>query len=421
MSLALPGELASSRLANGLEVHLLRNADAPVVTTALTYRVGSRHEPRGRSGIAHFLEHMMFKGSLRFGPGEIDQRTRALGGSNNAFTTHDTTTYYFSFAAGVWEQALAIEADRMQGLENAAHQVESERSVILEELAMYEAEPWDALDRRVQSTLFGEHPYGRPIIGCREDVGATSAADLADFHRRHYRPDNAVLIVAGAIEETALDRVSEAFEAVMPADVAALGTIEATDAPAAPDDRIRFETVRGGVSRLLLALPAPAADHRDFPSLRMLCALLTGGRSGRLNDRLVERESLCGWVSASPGEGELAGSVQIAAELVPGADRARVETIVLEELAELRNTVVDDTRLSRTRRLVEADWVFAHERIESQALTLTQACALAGPGYPDEQLAAIARLDGPSLRLSARRYLDPEQGSVLGWSVAEIS
>jgi zinc protease len=154
----IPGRRQLARLGNGLTVCVLENRQAPVVTTAISYRAGTRDEPPGHGGVAHFLEHMMFKGAARFGPGEIDRRTQALGGSNNAFTSHDATTYYFSFAADRWTEALAIEADRMGGLSLDPKQVASERRVIREEIAMYDSEPWDALEVAVQARLFRGHP-----------------------------------------------------------------------------------------------------------------------------------------------------------------------------------------------------------------------------------------------------------------------
>ena len=150
---------------------------------------------------------MMFKGSARFGPGEIDRLTQALGGVNNAFTSHDATAYYFNFAADRWTEALAIEADRMTALTLDPEQVASERQVILEEIAMYDSEPWDALEMAVHNRLFAGHPYGHPVLGTREELLATGAEDLRAFHRRFYRPDNAVLVVAGDIGDGALDAV----------------------------------------------------------------------------------------------------------------------------------------------------------------------------------------------------------------------
>jgi hypothetical protein len=207
----LPGVRRFARLANGLTVCVVENHQAPVVTTALSFRAGTRDEPPGHGGVAHFLEHMMFKGSARFGPGEIDRRTQALGGSNNAFTSHDSTTYYFSFAADRWTEALAIESDRIAALTLDPRQVASERQVIREEIAMYESEPWDALEVAVQARLFRGHPYGRPVLGTRGELRATGREDLASFQRRFYRPDNAVLVVAGQTAEEAVLAQVERF------------------------------------------------------------------------------------------------------------------------------------------------------------------------------------------------------------------
>jgi hypothetical protein len=167
---ALPGEIERARLDNGLEVCLLRNAQAPIVSTALLYRVGARDEREGETGIAHFLEHMMFKGSERYAAGEVDRRTQDLGGNNNAFTSHDVTAYWFSFAADRWHEALAIESDRLRGLRLETSQVDAERQVILEEIAMYRDDPWDALEMEVLAMLFGEHAYGRQVLANRSRV-----------------------------------------------------------------------------------------------------------------------------------------------------------------------------------------------------------------------------------------------------------
>lgn len=280
---------------------------------------------------------------------------------------------------------------------------------------MYEAEPWEALERQVRSRVFAGHAYGRQILGSTEEVGRISREDLERFHRRFYRPDNAVLVVAGAIDSSAADKVKQCFGHLRPAGTPA----GEAPLPGHPTECARIEIVRGRVPRLLLMFPVPEADHDDFPALRLLCALLASGRSSCLNDRLVERQSLCGWVSASVGEGMLGGGLQISAELTPGTEPARVEEMVFSELQRLRDGAVDEEASARARRMLEADWVFAHERIEVQALTLSHAAALVGPDYPAEQLTAIARVDAQSLSRTARRYLDPDHGSVLGWAIPE--
>ncbi|RMH16387.1 MAG: insulinase family protein, partial [Acidobacteria bacterium] len=212
---ALPAVLPPARverLANGLTLCLVENRQAPLVTSALVYRAGSRDDPPGQGGMAHFLEHMMFKGSRRFAVGEIDRLTRLLGGTNNAFTGHDATLYYFSFAADRWHAALEIEADRMSALALDGGEVDSERRVIRHEIAMYQDEPWDALELEVSRARFPDHPYGRPVLGTAGELARIDGPALAAFHRRYYRPDNAVLVLAGDLDDGAFDAAARAFE-----------------------------------------------------------------------------------------------------------------------------------------------------------------------------------------------------------------
>ena len=162
---------------------MLENRRAPLVVTALFYRAGSRDDSAGQGGLAHFLEHMMFKGSQGYPAGEVDRLTQAWGGTNNAYTTHDTTVYTFSFSSDRWRQALAIELDRQRGLTLDPAELERERGVIQEELRLYEDQPWDSLEKRVHAELFSHRGYGRPIVGSRKSVASIGAHRLSSLHR----------------------------------------------------------------------------------------------------------------------------------------------------------------------------------------------------------------------------------------------
>jgi zinc protease len=411
---SLPGRLQLERLDNGLTVCLLANAQAPIVTTALFYRAGTRDEAAGHGGAAHFLEHMMFKGSARFGPGEIDRLTQALGGVNNAFTSHDSTAYYFNFAADRWTEALAIEADRMAALALDPEQVASERQVILEEIAMYDSEPWDALEMAVHERLFGPHPYGRQVLGTREELLATGAEDLRDFHRRFYRPDNAILVVAGDIDDAALAAVERTLGAIPPGAAPRRGFTPATVLPIGIE---RLERRKGEVARLLLALPAPPGSHPDHPALRLASIVLAGGRTSRLQHALVEEEQICVWVSSDLSEGMDASMMTFAAEVVPGVEPARVEARVLELLADLRHNPPDAEELDRCRQIAVADWVFGHEKVHQQALSVGVALAQFDLEYLDLHLERLLATNTTSLLAAAERYLRPERGSIVGWSL----
>jgi zinc protease len=410
----IPGRKQLARLANGLTVCVLENRQAPVVTTALCFRAGTRDEAPGHSGTAHFLEHMMFKGSAGFGPGEIDRRTQALGGSNNAFTSHDATVYHFSFAADRWTEALAIEADRMAALTLDPRQVGRERRVIVEEIAMYESEPWDALEVAVQRRLFRGHPYGRPVLGNRRELRATGRQHLARFQRRFYRPDNAVLVVAGDVAPGEALAAVERFLGGLPAGADRRAGATPT---VRPEGVVRLRRHKGEVPRLLLALPAPPGDHPDHPQVRLLLALLGSGRSSRLYRELVDEGQLCSSVHVDLTEGVDASHLSIGAELVPGIDPLRVEGELRRVLGDLVLRPAAAEEVERARQVALADWVMHHERVEQQALSLAVALALFDAEHLDRQLQRLLAAGPEDLHRAARRYLIPRLGSVMGWSL----
>jgi zinc protease len=409
---ALPGRRHRRRLANGLDLLLLEVPGAAVVSTTLWYRAGSRDEPGGQGGVAHFLEHMMFKGSPSYGPGQIDRRTQALGGSNNAYTSHDATVYYFKLAPRVWREALAIEADRMAALTLDPAEVASERQVILEEVAMYESDPWDALEQAVSTALFGDHPYARPVLGTRDELLATGGEQLAAFHRAFYRPDNAALVVAGAVREEDAAAV-EATLGALPR-----GALPRPVLPPwqPPTEMVRVERKHGEVPRLLVALPAPPADHPDHALLRLLVTALADGRTSRLRRDLVEEREVCLFadadVSASVGPGVLTVDAELHATASPG----EVEDSVIGHLRALGTAPLPAEELSRARLGLLSDWVFGNEQAHQQALSLGFGLALYDETQAERSLARALAAGEDELQAVAARWLAPERG-VIGWAL----
>jgi zinc protease len=410
----LSGRLTTGLLANGLRLCVLENRRAPVVSTALWYLVGTADEAPGEGGMAHFLEHMMFKGARRFGPGEIDRITQSRGGRANAFTSHDATVYTFSFQAGCWQVALEIEADRLADVTLDPAELELERRVVLEEIAMYENEPWDALEQEVHRALYGAHPYGRPILGTREDLERHTPAAMAAFFRRHYAPRNACLVVAGDVDwETAA-------AAAAPLQEVGGGGAPTRSLPAfAPVPGItRVTRRRGDIARLLLALPAPCATDADYAACCQLALLLAGGRASRLHRELVEERRLCLWVSADASEAVGPGAFTIALEVTPGISPALVEAEVLRLLDRLAREEPAEAELARARRIAFADWVFGYERAAQQAMAVGRAEALLGAGWVERLIARQLEVDAGEVRRVADR-LHPERSAVIGWSLPE--
>jgi zinc protease len=420
LAAAIPaaGPAMRHRFANGFELVLLPNRQAPIVTAVLVYRAGGRDEEAGASGAAHFLEHMMFKGSARYGPGEIDRLTQALGGINNAFTSHDSTAYYFAFANDRWREALAIERDRMTGLTLDPAEIDSERHVILEELAMYRDDPWDALELAVQAELYPKHPYGVPVLGREEDLRAMDRARLAGFASRFYRPASALLVLAGDLGS--LDDARAAAEEAFGDLPTAGGSRPPVPTPRRLDRGRRIEKVvegeGGEVARLLVAVPAPPPDHADYPGLRLLSTILGGGRASRLHRAFVDVGQLCLSADCGVNEMELGSNLACALELLPGVDPEEVEERLLAELALLRDRRVEEPELERARRVLRADWVFQQERIHQQGIVAALAAAPGDLDLPRRIVERAVACDADEVRELAARWLDPARGGVVGLS-----
>jgi zinc protease len=407
--------IRTQQLSNGLEVCLVERRQAPVVATALCYRAGALDEPPGQEGVAHFLEHMMFRGSHQFAEGEVDRLTQALGGSNNADTSHDCTTYFFSFARDRWTTALEIEADRMAGLLFEPAVIETERAIILEEVKMNQDDPWDALDEEVMAALYGDHPYGRPILGNPRSLITMDRSALREFQTKRYRPDNAVLAIAGDVGPEAFDEAARFFEEIPRAEHASSRSLGQV---AAIGNR-RVERRQGGVARLLCAVRGPAFRDREYPVMRLLAAMLGAGRASRLNRSLVEEARFCAVVSVEMTETLGAGALLVAAEVIPGVHHETVEQLLMEELDRASKGGFEEDELARAKSVLIADWVLGHEPALELALTIATAGALMDVGLPARHLEQIRSCSMAEVKEVAAQYLNPALPKVVGWSLPE--
>ncbi len=196
---ALP-DVETFMLANGLQVVVIPDHRAPIVTHMVWYRVGSADEPQGKDGVAHFLEHLMFKGTKRYPPGAFSLLVRKNGGDENAFTAKDYTAYYQSIAKDRLDLVMDLEADRMQNLLLDDDNVTSEREVVLEERrSRTDNDPSSLMSEQLDASMYLAHPYHRPVIGWMADIKRLNRADAIEFYKAHYTPANAVVIVAGDV------------------------------------------------------------------------------------------------------------------------------------------------------------------------------------------------------------------------------
>ena len=397
------------RLGNGMTVLLREDHAVPVVTSMIWYKVGSRNEADGQRGISHLLEHLMFKGAGRFAKGEIDAITTCNGGSNNAFTSADTTAFHFSFASDRWQHALEIEASRMHDNHFDPHEYEMERKVVLEELRMDLDSPWGRLRRDLELLSFRNHPYRYPVIGLQEDLESLQMEQVIDFYRRYYTPNNAVLVLAGDFEGgEALDRVQELF-----GDIAERPLAEACCATEPQRSQpVRFKIRRGRLDRLLISWPAPAATDPAHFAMQVLDRIISEGKLARLYRRLVEGERVASFASAELNETMEPYLYLMRCELQPEAEAEQAELLILDEVDQLRSEPVGEDELRRAHNQCCTQVLLDFETSLDQAAQLGLMETLGGFEYWHGYLERIRSVSAQDVLEAARQFLAPERAAV---------
>ncbi len=400
---------------NGLKALVLPRSNAPVVVSDLYYPAGSVNEPAGQSGLAHFVEHMLFKGTARLGKGQIDRLAFAAAGSTNAETSEDFTHYWFTLPADRWELALEVEADRMTGALFDNAEVEAERQVIAEERAGDLDSPLGRLDEAFLLQSYVRHPYRNPILGWPEDMARLSVDDLKSFYRMHYRPDGAVLVVVGDIEPIhALDRIEKHFASI-PRGV----SVRPTPPTIEPRQlgRRDFQLIDSdAMARGILGWHSVPVGHPDAPALSVLGDLLCCGRRSRLWDRLVERDRLVTWIDAGNELARFAGQFLIQVEASQGVGIEAIEATIAAEVAELADSGPTPEELARSRRRLDASWRWEQDDLSGLAGGLgPQALWDDWRNWQAEHRAAIMVTE-TDIRRVASAYL-VESGITVGWSL----
>jgi len=411
------------QLDNGLTLIVLEVPQVPVVSVQLLYRVGARNEEVGRTGLAHFLEHMAFRASEHFPDTDLVSSIYAVGGEWHGYTWLDQTTYYETLPAQYLDLALRIEADRMARLLIPAAEVEAERGAVLAELHGYENDPATVLKETVCAVSFLQHPYRNNSIGWESDVESISHDDVVDFYRRHYRPANAVLAVVGGVSgDRVIGRVRELFGA-LPGGPRSLPppTIE----PAQTGLR-RVELHGPGTrSHFEVAYRAPAVTDPDYAAFLLVQQVLAGGRGVNFGQnefgepvlpgsRLADiTEDLATWYppQAAPYVFTVGGSID------PEASTSELEARLAEAVGSLLERPPTDRELAAARQRLLDELVFDVETTEDAAHQLAY---FAGLDALDELLALpnrLAEVSQADVVRVAGRYLRPHQRTI-GWYLA---
>ena len=357
-------------LANGLRVVTLEDHSAPVAIVQVWYHVGSKDEVPGKTGLAHLLEHMMFKGTAAHGPGEFSRLVARGGGDDNAFTSRDYTAYFEKFAADRLDLGLRLEADRMRGLRLDPVEFNRERSVVKEERRMRtEDDPQAALIEQVQAAAFVSHPYRGPVIGWMADIDRLTVSDLKAFYDRYYQPGNATLVLVGDFDTAEVMReVDTAFGPIPPGPKIAQPHFSEQPQRGEREVKLRREAK---LPFVYVAYHTPTIDDADGHALEVLAQLLAGGKSSRLYRALVQERQIALYTGANyDSDAEDPSLFTVYGAIQPGHTTEEWQAAVAEELRRLAQDPVPERELTKAKNQIEAQFVFAQDSIFYLAMTL---------------------------------------------------
>jgi zinc protease len=407
------------RLDNGMDVVVIEDHRAPVVTHMVWYRVGAADEPWGHSGIAHFFEHLMFKATDRFADGAFSKIVAANGGSDNAFTSQDYTAYFQRIANDRLDLVMGMEANRMRNLVLTDDVVATERAVILEERNQRtDNSPQALFAEQMDAALYMNHPYGVPVIGWRHEMEQLSLTDARAFYTRYYAPDNAILVVAGDVTPQQVRALAETYYGpLVPS--GRPPEVRPQEPPQLAPRRIQMndpQVRQPFVRRIYLAPSYDPANPREAAALSILSDILGDGITSRLAQalKLDQKVAIDSGSYYSPVRRDQT-EFGVYGVPAPGHDLATVEAAMDAVLKEIIANGPTAEEMARVKRLNRAARIFAQDNQSSQARLYGSALA-SGRTVAEVQSwpTVIEAVTAEDVRQAASRYLVPER-SVTGW------
>jgi len=335
-------------LKNGMKFLVVEDNSIPNANMYLFYKVGSRNEYQGITGLSHFFEHMMFNGAKKYGPKLFDQTMEFNGGANNAYTREDVTVYTNWFPSSATETIFDLEGDRIATLSIDPKMVESERGVVLSERSTgLENSPWQLLFQTAQGVAFLEHPYHWPVIGYEDDMKNWKQADLERYFKTYYAPNNCVTVIAGNVKFDEVKRLAEKYIEPIPAQPAppAVHIVE----PAQTGERRVVMQKDVTTPYLGIAWHVPNAKHEDYYALTILSDILASGRSSRLYSSLVDKKQLATQIFTNFGESFDPTLFIIAAVTAKNVNEADLEKAIYEEIEKIKTDGITETELQKIK------------------------------------------------------------------------
>ena len=422
---AVADKVSTFALDNGMQVVVIEDHRAPVVVHMVWYKIGAADESPGHSGIAHFLEHLMFQGTKDVPPEQFSKIVAAQGGSDNAFTTPDYTAYFQRVAADRLDLVMTMEADRMHNLTLSQNDVDTERNVILDERTeRTDSDPASLLGEQMSAAQYMNHPYGIPVIGWRHEIEGLSRQDALDFYHANYAPNNAILIVAGDVSPQDVLALAKKHYGPIPPSDKIHDRIRPTEPPQLAERRLVLADERVAqpyVARSYLAAERNSGDQKEAAALTMLAQLLGGNRATSVLARALEFDQKVATYTEASYDGVSLDQTTFGLAVVPadGVSLDQVEKAMDAVLDQFLKTGVDAAEFARIKAQVKAEQIYSADN--TQGLAHRYGMALASgltvqdvQAWPDVLQAVTAE----EVMAEAKKVLDRRQ-AVTGWLQTE--
>ena len=362
-------DIQSFTLDNGMKILVLEDSSIPNANMYLFWKVGSRNEVPGITGISHFFEHMMFNGSAKYGPKMFDRTMEAAGGANNAYTSENVTVYTNWFPVGAMETIFDLEADRIAHLDIDSAMVESERGVVASERTTgLENSNWRVLQEELKGAAFRAHPYSWSVIGHESDIAAWSLQDLRQYHSTYYAPNNAVVVIAGDVKLAQVKALADQYFAPIPAKTPPR-EIRTVEPQQKGERRVFVKKASVSTPNVMLAYHIPETSHQDTYALDLLAAILGEGKSSRLYQALVNNQIALGVETYMPEsfDPNLFYFYGVAAADI---NAAQLEQALLAEIAKVVTDGVTEAELEKVKNLRLMGFYRTLETINGKADTI---------------------------------------------------
>ncbi len=428
--LCLPAVSSSSviedKLDNGLKVLIIEDSKSPLATFKIWYRAGSKDEPYGKTGISHLLEHMMFKGTEKYGSKEFSNIIQKNGGMDNAFTTKDYTMYYQTLSSDRIDLSLELESDRMNNLLLDAKEVESEKKVVMEERRMrYEDDPHNSLYEEVIAAAFKVHSYRWPIIGWMSDIASIDREDLYQYYKRFYCPANSFIIVSGDISaEQIIPKIKAKFGQIPVCKNKEFNLQKTVHEGERASGTATAEPEQKGMKRIylkreaelpyvLMAYHVPSFPHEDNYAIEVLSMILAGGKSSRLYKEIVyEKRLALNLFAEYYGLYKHPFLFLFGATASPKNNIEDVEKSIYAEIERIKKEPPSEREVQKAKNQVEASFIFAQDSNFSKGLYTGIFELLGGWRLIDKYLEGIRRVSPDDVQKMANKYLIDDKKTV---------